>query len=64
MHLLNPVAQAIHDELQHVRITGIERVAGAGVVDVIAQIVGVELVVRAIVYAAQRQRRTQLAPLA
>ena len=40
VHLRDPVTQAVHDELQHLRMAHVERVAGAGVIHVVARIVG------------------------
>ena len=36
VHLGHPVAQRVHDQLQHVRVAHVQAVAGAGVVDVVA----------------------------
>ena len=36
MHLVDPVAQAVGDHLDDVRMRQIQRVAGAGIVDVVA----------------------------
>ena len=63
VHLEHPVAQRVHDELQHVGMTRVERVAGAGVVHVVAAVVVDQAVVRGVVDAAQRQRRTQVVAL-
>ena len=46
VHLGHPVAQAVHDQLQHVRVAHVEAVAGAGVVEVEAPVVVDEPVVR------------------
>ena len=40
VHLRDPVAQAVHDELQHARMLHVERVAAAGEVHVVARVVG------------------------
>ena len=56
VHLLDPVAQAVHDELQDVRLEHVERVARARVVHVAARVVGQQPVVGLVVQAAQRQR--------
>ena len=40
VHLGDPVAQAVHDELQHARVRHVERVAAAGEVHVVARVVG------------------------
>ena len=55
VHVIHPVAQRIHDELDRARVLHVETVAGAGEVRVEARIL-LEPVVRAIVDAAQRQR--------
>ncbi len=60
VHLEHPVAQAVHDELQHVRVPHVQRVAGAGVVHVVAALVGDEPVVRRVVDALERQHRPEM----
>ena len=40
VHLRHPVAQAVHDELQHARVLHVERVAAAGEVHVVARVFG------------------------
>ena len=55
MHFRHPVAQRVGDELQHVRIAEVERVAAAGVVHIAAT--RFEAVIRVVVDAAQRQGR-------
>ena len=42
VHFQHPVAQAVHDELQHARMPHVERVAAAGEVHVVARILGRE----------------------
>ena len=39
VHVEHPVAQAVHDQLQHVRVHHVQRVAGARVVHVVAAVV-------------------------
>ena len=39
MHFQNPVAQAVHDQLQHSGMPHVQRVPCAGVVHVIARVV-------------------------
>ena len=39
VHLDDPVAQAVHDELQHARVAHVQRVAAAGEVHVVARVV-------------------------
>ena len=53
VHLRDPVAQAIHDELQHLRMAHIQAIARARVVHVIARLVWHQPVVRGIVDAAK-----------
>ena len=60
MHLQHPVAEAVHDQLQHPRVGHVQRVATTGEVDVVAAVVRRQPVVRRIVDAAQGQRRAQL----
>jgi len=45
VHLRHPVAQAVHHQLDDARVRQVERVSGAGVVDVIAFLVGQQAVV-------------------
>ena len=63
VHLEDPVAQAVHDELQDARAAHVERVAGAGEVLVVARVVRQQPVVGAVVDAAQRQRRPEVVAL-
>ena len=58
MHLRDPVAQRVHDELQHVRLSRVQCVAGAGVVEVEPRVVVAQPVVGRVVDAAERQRRS------
>ena len=60
VHLRDPVAQAVHDQLQHARMQHVQRVAAAGVVHVVARVVVHEPVVRGVVDAAEGQRRTEV----
>ncbi len=60
VHLEHPIAQAVHDELQHARMHHVERVPAAGVVRVVAGIVRNEPVVSGVVDAAKAQRRTEV----
>ena len=39
VHFKNPITQAVHDELQHARVAHVERVAGTGVVEIVARVV-------------------------
>ena len=62
VHLEHPVAQAVHDELQDVRVGHVQRVAAAGEVHVVAR-VGRQAVVGGVVDAAHRERRPHLVAL-
>ena len=63
VHLGHPVPQAVHDQLQHVRVAHVQAVAGARVVHVVARVVGVEPVVGGVVDAPERQHRAQVVAL-
>ena len=63
MEARHPVAERVHHHLQHARSREVERVARAGVVDAVAQVVGRQTVVAGIVEAAQGKRRAELAAL-
>ena len=63
VHLRHPVAQRVHDQLQHLRVDGIEGVAGAGVIHVEARVVGDEAVVAGVVDAAEGEGRTEMVAL-
>ncbi|MNM73230.1 hypothetical protein D3C81_849500 [compost metagenome] len=61
---LHPVAQRVHHHLQHARVRQVERVAAAGVVDVVAPVARHQAVVAGVVQAAPRYRRPQLVAFA
>jgi hypothetical protein len=63
VHLRHPVAQAVHDQLQDVRVAHVEAVAGAGEVEVVAGLVVDDPVVRQVVDAAHRQHRAHVVAL-
>ena len=63
VHLRDPVAQRVHDQLQHVGMARVEAVAGARRVVVEAPVVVDEPVVRRVVEALERQRRAQVVAL-
>ena len=63
VHVVDPVAQAVHDELQHVRVAHVQRVARARVVHVVAAVVRHEPVVRGIVDPLEREHRPELVAL-
>ena len=60
LHLGRPVAQRIQHHLQHARMRGVDRVSGAGVVDVVARLVRHRAVIGEIVDALERKRRPLL----
>ena len=62
VHLLHPVAEAVHDHPAHDRVIGVQRVARAGVVGV-ARAVFLEDVVRRVVEPSEAERRTALVAL-
>ena len=64
MHLLHPVAQAVHHQAQGGGLAQVEAVAGAGEVQAAAAVLGLQPVVGGVVDAAQVQRRAQLAAFA
>ncbi len=61
MHLLHPVAQAVHHQAQRGRAAGVEGVAGAGIVHAKTAVGRVEPVVGGVVDAAQAQRGAEVA---
>ena len=64
VHLGDPVAQRVHEQLQHARVLHVERVAAAGEVHVVARIVRHQPVVGGVVDAAEAQRRPSWLPSA
>src|SRR5258706_15471629 len=56
VHLQNPVAQTIHDQLQNPRMLHVERVSGTRIVHVKTLIVGQEAIVSAVVDTLERER--------
>ena len=63
VHLLDPVAQRVHDQGQHLGMAGVEGVAGAGVVHVEAPVGVHRPVVGVVVEAPERQRRAHVVAL-
>ena len=59
VHLGDPVAQRVHDQLQRVRVPDVEGVPGAGVVHVELLVVLDQAVVRLVVDAPEAQRRAR-----
>ena len=53
VHLRDPIAQAVHDQLQHSRMGHIEGVAAAGIVHVVARVVLHQTIIGSVVDAAE-----------
>src|SRR4029453_18568133 len=60
MHVVNPIAQAVHDELEGARMEEIEGVAGAGEIHVETRILWPETVIGLVVDPAEAERRTHV----
>ena len=60
VHIQNPVAEAVHDELQHLGMPHVQRVARSRVVHVVARIIRHQPIVRAIVDASKAQRGAEM----
>ena len=60
VHLGDPVAQRIHQQLEHAGMLHVQRVAGPGVIGVEPGVVRLQPIVRPVVYAAKGERRTEL----
>ncbi len=60
VHFFDPIAQAVHDHLQHPRMGHIERIAAAGVVHVVAAVILYYAIVRSVVEAAEAEGRAHL----
>lgn len=63
VHLGDPVAQRVHNELQRVRVTGVEAVPGSGVVGIPGEVVVVEFVVGAVIDTSEAQCRSDMVAL-
>ena len=63
MHFGRPVAQAVGHHLHNAGMAHVQRVAGAGVVDVVARIVRHQTIIGQIVDATERQGRAVLVAL-
>ena len=63
MHVLNPIAQAVHNQAQHVRVHHVQRVARAGEIHVIAALVVNKPVIGRIVNAAKAEHGAEMIPL-
>ena len=63
VHVLHPVAKAVHEELERARVRQVQRVAAAGVVAVRAAIVRLEAIVGGIVDAPEAERGSAVVTL-
>ena len=64
VHLLDPVVQAVEDELLHDRVVAVDRVPAAGVVHVVLRlVVGCEQVVGVVVEPLEDDRRAHVVAL-
>ena len=61
--LADPVAQRVHDQPQHAGVAGVERVARARVVHVVALVVGHQAVVARVVDALEGEHRAEVVAL-
>ena len=64
MHLVDPVAKAVHDQLDRARMQHVQAVAGPREVHVVPLVLGLEPVERSVVDPAQGERRAQMVALA
>src|SRR5205085_1214511 len=60
MRLARPIPQTVGHHLDHPHVVEVERIAGAGVVYVIARVVGQQAVVRGVIDTLERQGRAEL----
>ena len=60
MHLQHPVTQAVHDQLEDLRVADVERVAATGEIHVMARVILDHPVIDGVVHAAQAQGRPLL----
>src|SRR5262249_34784876 len=60
MHVENPVTQAVHDQLEDLRMTDVKRVSGSRVVHIVALLIRHQAVVSGIVNPPEAQRGTQV----
>src|SRR5262249_57515532 len=63
VHVHDPVAQAVHQQLQDPRVAHVQRVAAARVVEVVAAVALDQTVVKRVVDAPGSERRTELVAL-
>ena len=64
MHLRHPIAQAVHHHLDHPGVGQVDRVSGAGVIDVVALLVGQQPIIAGVIDALEGQGRALLIALA
>lgn len=63
MHLDDPVAQAVHDQLERAGVQHVQAIASAGEIHIVARIVMHEPIVGWVIYAAQREGRALMVAL-
>ena len=63
MHLGDPIAQAVHDELQDVGSGHVQGIATARVIPVKARVLVCQPVISIVVYASEGERRAEVAAL-
>jgi hypothetical protein len=63
VHLGHPVAEGVHDQLQHLRVDGIKGIAGAGVIHVEARVFRDKAVVAVVVDTAEGEGGTEMVAL-
>src|SRR6185369_15328628 len=64
VHLRDPIAQAVHDQLEHPRMGHVEGVTAAGIVHVKAAVVLHQTIVGSVVDTTETQGRAELITLA
>ena len=60
VHVVHPVAQAVHDELERARMEQVEGVPGPGEIHVFSRLFRREPVISGIIHAAKTQRRPEM----
>ncbi len=60
VHFQNPIPQAVHDQFEHLWMTHVQRVAGAGVIHVVTGLIVNEPVIGCVVHTAKTQRGAEM----
>ena len=63
MHFRNPVAQAVHDELEYLRVASVKAVTGTRIIHIVAQVILHETVIGGVINAFERQGRAEMVAL-